>query len=300
MSSAPYRRIADDLRKRIHSGALSPGDRAPSTRALAKKWKVANATAAHALQTLVHEGVLLAKPRSGMVVAGTAPAKPGELTRARVVAMAIELADSEGLAALSLRGLAARLGAPVMSLYRHVRNKDALLALMTDAALSEEKLPEVPPKGWRAQLELGCRLEWKVMRKHPWLARVMNITRPTALPSGLRYANWVMRALDASVLGAADKLQMHVLLHAFIQGMAVNLEAEAQALGETGLSEEDHMRSQEAKFASLVSTGRYPYFSKMLREVREEFVLDVDALFEQGLTALLDGLAPTIEGWSRG
>ncbi len=296
MTSAPYRRIADDLKKKIQAGVLKPGSRVPSTRQLAKKWKVAGATAAHALQSLVREGVLEARPRSGTVVAGAVANKPGELTRARVVSVAIELADGEGLAALSIRGLASRLGAPAMSLYRHVRNKDALIALMTDAALSEEKLPTDPPKGWRAQLELGCRGEWKVMRKHPWLARVMNINRPTALPSGMTYANWVMRALDDSKLRAAEKLQIHVMLHAFIQGLAVNLEVEAQALGETGLTEDDFMRTQEAKFAALAATGRYPYFAKMLQELSEGFELDTETLFEQGLEALLDGLAPQIEG----
>lgn len=299
MNAAPYRRIADDLKKRIETGALAPGARVPSTRQLARKWKVASATAAHALQALVREGVLEAKPRSGTVVAGALP-KRGDLTRARVVATALELADSEGLAALSIRGLASRLGAPAMSLYRHVRSKEALIALMTDAALSEEKWPTEPPKGWRAQLELGCRAEWRVMKRHPWLARVMNINRPTALPSGLAYGNWVMRALDGSKLTAARKLEVHVLLHAFIQGVAVNLELEAQALGETGLTEDDHMRAQEGRFNALAGTGRYPYFAKMLSELSAGFELDTDVIFELGLAALLDGLTPMIEGKRRG
>lgn len=181
-----------------------------------------------------------------------------------------------------------------MSLYRHVRSKDELIALMTDAALGEEKFPDLPPNGWRAQLELGARLQWRVFRKHPWLARVVHISRPNALPNALLMANWVMRALDASVLDAPGRLQVHVLLHGFIQGMAVNLESEAQAIGDTGMSEQDYMRTQEAKFIALAATGRFPYFAKMLREMPEEFDLDFEVLFERGLTALLDGFSPLL------
>ena len=54
----PYQRIANELRRRIESGQLKPGAKVPSTRALATKWKVAPVTAAHALKTLAHEGLI--------------------------------------------------------------------------------------------------------------------------------------------------------------------------------------------------------------------------------------------------
>lgn len=300
MNRAPYARIADDLRSRIESGALPPGARVPSTRALARTWKVANATAAHALQLLVQERLLEARPRSGTVVAGSrrpTPAASAEsaLVRKRVIAAAMQIADDEGLTALSIRGLAAKLRMPAMSLYRHVRSKEELLLLMADAALGEEKLPEPPPKGWRAQMELGARLEWRVLRRHPWLARVMNISRPTPTPNALSYANWIMRALDGSALDASGKLRLHVIIHGFIQGLAVNIEAEAQAIGDTGLTEEDHMRMQETQFAAIAASGRVPYFAKMMGELPQEFDINVDDLFERGLQSLLDGFTPHVE-----
>src|SRR5581483_5024269 len=119
----------------------------------------------------------------GTVVAGPSARRGAELARNTVVAAGIEIADAEGLAALSIRGVAARLNVPPMSLYRHVRNKDALLAWMAEAALGERRgeLNEPPPPGWRAQLELGARVEWRALRSHPWLARVLHISRPTAM-----------------------------------------------------------------------------------------------------------------------
>ena len=57
----------------------------------------------------------------------------------KLVVAAIAIADSEGIAALSLRGVAARLETPVMSLYRHVENKEQLFQLMTENVLAEER-----------------------------------------------------------------------------------------------------------------------------------------------------------------
>ena len=255
---APYLRIAEDLKRRIAVGELAPGTRVPSTRALAKQWKVANATAAHALRVLIQQGVVEARPRSGTVVVGPEPGKSSELSRARIIEAALRIADDEGLPAVSIRGVAAKLGAPAMSLYRHVRSKEELILLMADAALGEHKLPAAAPRGWRTQIELGTRLEWQVMRRHPWLARVVHISRPNPMPNALTFADWVMRALDGSALDAAGKLQVHVVLHSFVQGLAVNVEAEAQAVGDTGTTEEDYMRAQEGKFAALSASGRYP------------------------------------------
>ncbi|MEO8561299.1 MAG: TetR/AcrR family transcriptional regulator C-terminal domain-containing protein [bacterium] len=300
MSRAPvppvrYQRIADSLRRQIDSGSLPAGARVPSTRELARTWKVATATAAHALQSLVRGGVLIAQPRSGTIVAGRRTDATSALSRARVIAAAIAMADDEGLSALSIRGLAARLRVPVMSLYRHVRSKDDILALMADAALAELTLAEPPPRGWRAQLEHAARVEWQIFRKHPWLARVVHISRPSALPNALAYVNWVMRALDDTRLDGVARLRLHVLLHAFIQGMAVNLEAEAQAIADTGIGEEDYMQSQAAKYDAVAADGRYPYFAKMMRELPDTFALDIDELFERGLTSMLDGFAMEIK-----
>ncbi|MGV3622938.1 MAG: TetR/AcrR family transcriptional regulator C-terminal domain-containing protein [Archangium sp.] len=285
----PYQRIANELRRRIESGQLKPGAKVPSTRALAKKWKVAPVTAAHALKALAHDGLIEARPRSGNVVVGAAQ----ELSRARIVNAAVRIADEQGLNALSIRAVAAAVNAPAMSLYRHVGNKDQLLALMTDEVLGER--PKEPKlKTWREMLEWGARIEWKAMKKHPWLARVVHISRPSAMPNAAWMANWVMQALDGTSLSEPQKLQVHVTLHAFVQGVAVNVEAEAQAIGDTGMTEDDHMNSEQVKFEKLAASGKFPHFAKMLRGIPNEFQLSFDDVFELGLKSLLDGFSPRL------
>lgn len=300
-TDAPYQRIAAALRRRIRSGELSPGTKVPSTRELAREWNVALATAAHALKSLADEGLVRGVPRSGTVVAGTGPKRAAardrdnELSRERIVDIAIALADAEGLSALSLRGVAAKLRAPVMSLYRHVANKDELLDLMANNVLGEERLPTTRPRGWRAQLEIAAHKQWRVLRRHPWLARLMSITRPKPLPNALYHADWILGALDHHGLDAPTRMELHILLHAYIQGLAVNLEAEADAAGETGLSDDDWMQTQVGAFHALAASGRYPAFASTLEELNADFDLRFEALFERGLKALLDGFERVIE-----
>jgi DNA-binding transcriptional regulator YhcF (GntR family) len=303
MSPPPYVRIADALRLRIASGELAPGERLPSTRALAREWNVATATAAHALKTLAHEGVVRSAPRVGTIVVRPrarssrephAGERTSELTGARIVAAAIAIADAEGLAAVSLRAVASKLGSPVMSLYRHVKSKDELLALMTDAALGEDPLPATAPPGWRARVEIAARVQWRVLRKHPWLGRVMSLSRPSPLPNAIAHAEWLLAALDGHGLDAAQRMHIHVIVHGFIQGIAVNLETEAEAVGETGMSEDDWMQTQLPAFEALASSGRYPAFAAVLGELDGGFDLDFETLFELGLGALLDGFERVI------
>jgi DNA-binding transcriptional regulator YhcF (GntR family) len=294
----PHRRIADSIRRRIDSGELVAGDRIPSTRELARTWGVAPATAAHALRTLVHAGVVRAVPRIGTVVAGPrrkSEPEGGELGVARIVEAAIAIADAEGLAALSLRGVAGKLGAPVMSLYRHVPSKEALLDRMTDAALGEDPLPRERPAGWRPAIELAARRSWASLKRHPWLARTLVLSRPRPLPNAIAYADWILGALEGHGLAAPMRMNLHILLHAFVLGLGVDLEAEAEAQAATGMGHDEWIDTQLASFDALAATGRYPAFARTLAELDEGFDLRLDGLFEQGLGAVLDGFARIIE-----
>ncbi|SHF14670.1 TetR/AcrR family transcriptional regulator C-terminal domain-containing protein [Streptoalloteichus hindustanus] len=320
MAEPPYLRIVAEIRRRIVEGDLAPGDPVPSTRQVAREWGVAHATATKALNTLRQQGFVRTEPRIGTVVAesGRRPeaAGPGgsggspsraprrapvadpdhELTRERVVRAAIEIADAEGLAGLSMRAVAARLGVGTMSPYRHVAGKDDLVRLMIDAVFGELRYSERPPPGWRERVETGARELWALHRRHPWLAQRHLLTRPLALPNVVAGAEWMIGALDGLGLDPTTMVNLHVLVHAFVQGLAANLEQEAQAEAATGLTEDEWMDSQQRAFADLVASGRYPVFGSVMASFAETgYDLDLDVLFELGLRALLDGHARVIE-----
>ncbi|NUO98868.1 MAG: GntR family transcriptional regulator [Nonomuraea sp.] len=299
----PYARIVEDVKRRIAAGKLRPGDRVPSTRQLARDWGVALATAAKALTLLAQEGVVVAEPRVGTVVAeprgGGRPRRQGvvsdnDLTRERIVLAAVEIADADGLSELTMRGVASRLGVSTMSLYRHVGSKDDLVMLMIDKVIEDFPLPDEPPPGRRARLELSARLQWAGYRAHPWMARVTSLTRPLPSPSLIAHTEWVIGALEGTPLSPEDKMHVHTLLYSYVQGLAANIELEQRAQAATGLTADEWMEGQEQVMRELAASGRLPRFGRLVEELGGEFDLDLDRLFEFGLRPLLDGLAPMI------
>src|SRR5215831_1925121 len=124
------------------------------------------------------------------------------LDQAQVVRAALALLDEVGLDELTMRRLAARLRVKAASLYRHVRNKDELLALLGDEISAEIPLP--PAAGtWRDQLTASA---WNVRRgllAHRDAARVLAST-PPAGPRRLRHVEAVLRILRAAGLSDRD------------------------------------------------------------------------------------------------
>jgi AcrR family transcriptional regulator len=303
MAQPPYQRIADEIRARIASGELRPGDPVPSARAITREWGVALATATKVLANLNAAGVTRSQPGRGTVVS-SAPPPPAtraarrhegdpDLTRERIVAAAIRVADAEGLTQLSMRRIATELGAAPMSLYRHVHSKEELVVSMMDAVLGEDPLPARPPKGWRAQLELSSRLEWRGFRRHPWLAQALSITRPQLIPNGMRHTEWALRALDGLGLTIQEMMHVHMTLFSHVRGLALNLEAEAQAEQDSGLTNDEYMQTQEQGFRDVAAGGDFPLLDRL---VNSELELDLDQLFEFGLGRLLDGLERHLAG----
>lgn len=283
----PYRRIVDDVRRRIETGDLRPGDRVPSARAITREWGVAIATATKAHAALREEGLTVARPGVGTVVAGPSAARDRELTLPRIVAAAIALADRDGLSDLSMRRLAGDLGVATMSLYRHVPSRDDLLLSMIDTTIGSIELPPRPPRGWRPALELAARREWALFQRHPWLGPSMSLTRPQMAPNAMRLTEWVLAAFDGTRLIFAERMYVQVLIFSFVRGLASALEPEVEAQRDSGLTADEWMRTQEETLARLVRSDAFPHFHAL---AEEEFDLDLDRLFEFGLARLLDGV----------
>jgi DNA-binding transcriptional regulator YhcF (GntR family) len=293
----PYLRIAAALRDQIGAGELAPGDRVPSARQITREWGVAIATAAKVLATLRDEGLVESLPGTGTVVrsttrrpaarrGGTVRGAP-HLSRERIVRIAVDIADDEGLSALSIRRIAATLDVATMSLYRHIPGRDQLLLFMADAAFGEAPLPAQPPTGWRMQLELAARAQWAVYHRHPWLAQIMAINRPLSPPHALAHMEWTLRALDGLNLTPNAAVHAAVTLFSFVRGLAVDLEAEAHAQQDTGITDQQWMDAHGSPRTAVPRSGDFPTFHRLTAASN----LTLDTLFEFGLRQILDGLA---------
>src|SRR5712691_8131097 len=95
-----------------------------------------------------------------------------QLTRQRVVAAAIELADRDGIESISMRRLAQELGVEAMSLYTHVHSKNDLLDGMTDTVISQIPI-SADGAGWKTSLRQLVLAARSIMLRHPWAPRTV-------------------------------------------------------------------------------------------------------------------------------
>ncbi|MEU4242329.1 TetR/AcrR family transcriptional regulator C-terminal domain-containing protein [Actinoplanes sp. NPDC026619] len=290
MDEPVFRRIAGEIAERITSGELAPGARVMSTRQIVEHYGVAMATATKVITELRLRGLVQSTPGIGTVVTHRSAPPRSAPGRDRVVRAAIAVADAEGLAGLSMRRLAAELGLPTMSLYRHVEDKDELLLLMMDEVMGANPPPALSPErdGWRACVEALARLQWSMYRRHTWLAQAVSFTRPLLAPNAMAHTEWAMQALDN--LGLAPELQFRaaVTVANYVRGTAVGLEEEAQAEQETGMTDHDWFATQQRRFDAVLATGRLPMMARFAAS-GSDFGLDM--LLDFGLQRLLDGLA---------
>ncbi|KAA5834333.1 TetR/AcrR family transcriptional regulator C-terminal domain-containing protein [Saccharopolyspora hirsuta] len=294
----PYLRIAADIRARIHSGQLRPGDRVPSTRQITEEWGVAMATATKALAALRREGLVHPVTGAGTVVTDPTHRAPRRraprttdthIDQRSIVRTAITIADAEGRTAVSMRRVAAELGAGTMSLYRHVPDKDELLRLMADAAFAETPLPEPSRHSWRRSLEKLAHQHWATYQQHPWLAPIAltSLAEPPLLPTGMAHLEWQLTALDGLGLPQHTALHIAVSLNGYVGGMAMSRSMEREYTRETGLTTRQRHETDRAEFDTLLASGRFP---KLAATAASGITLDLDQLFEFGLQRHLDGI----------
>jgi AcrR family transcriptional regulator len=204
-----------------------------------------------------------------------------QLTRERVVAAAVGLADRDGIESISMRRLAQELGVEAMSLYTHMRNKDDLLDGMVDAVIAE-----IPLGGdgadWKASLRQMALAARTVVLRHAWAPRTIE-TRTSPGLAATRYVNAVLGILRE---GGFSVAQAHHALH--ILGSRV--------LGFTQALFDDSADVEPETAASLASElgATFPYVVEMALAVTHSGALgpcDDDAEFELALDFILDGLA---------
>lgn len=204
---------------------------------------------------------------------------------------AIELADEEGLDAVSMRKIASRMDHSAMALYRHVGSKEDLSELMYDAVLGEMELADRPSGDWRielAELARGFRL---LHHRHSWISRLGQ--RPTLGPNFLRLMEYALAAVDNIGLDIDEMLDLVSTTLQFTRGLVQEELAGAEAQQRTGMDEEAWRRHLTPLVTQVVSSDDNPYVKRLILEA-EDFP-DPDAIFERRLSMVLDGLAASLK-----
>ncbi|TDC69799.1 TetR/AcrR family transcriptional regulator [Micromonospora sp. KC606] len=221
--------------------------------------------------------------------------KGGELSVDRIVRSAIELADADGLAALSMRRVAERLHVGTMSLYTHVPGKGELLDVMLDTVYGETARPQDVPGGWRGRLELIARENWALYLRHPWLLQVAT-TRPPLGPNVTAKYEYALRAVEGVGLTDLEMDAVVTLVDGYVHGAVRGAVEAAQAAHRTGMTDEQWWRAHAPYLERVVDPRRYPTAARVGATAGQEYQgpSDPARVFEFGLARILDGVAVLI------
>ena len=203
------------------------------------------------------------------------------LSRERVLAAAVLLADEDGLESLTMRELGVRLGVEAMSLYNHVANKDDILDGMVDLVVSEIDLP-ADAVGWKEAMRRRAISAQSVFSRHRWASALID-SRESSGPARLRYLDWVLGTLRRAGFTLAVAARAFSLLDSYIYGFGRQ---------QLNVSVEGDMAPEEmaAAFLRAIPADEYPYLREMVVDHAMATGRDDGADFEFGLDLILDGL----------
>jgi AcrR family transcriptional regulator len=210
---------------------------------------------------------------------------PAPLSRERIVRAAIQLADADGLDAVSLRKVATALDAGPMRLYGYITSKEELLDLMVDAVHAEIR---PAGDGWRAVLRSLAETTRHAAHEHEWLADLLG-GRPQLGPHALATGETVVAALGDVDLDAV--MPVVAAVNAYVIGAVRREIAERRAERASGMDEKGWQASLGPYLVRAFATGRFPALATVVRDGPH---LDADQTFRIGLDFLLHGIESRI------
>ncbi|MGW0037437.1 TetR/AcrR family transcriptional regulator [Gordonia sp. NPDC003376] len=150
--------------------------------------------------------------------------QPTKLTTAVIVDTAIDVADRDGLDAVSMRRLADQLGVGAMSLYRHVDDKDALLQAMVTEVGRRFPYPvrESASAGWRDRVAIAADIDWALYQRHPWVLLAYSVPRYGFGAEALDGMNWLAEGFLELGVDAVSAVDMVLTVWSHINGVALS------------------------------------------------------------------------------
>ncbi len=213
------------------------------------------------------------------------------LTVERIVRLAIDLADREGLQAISMRRLAAELNSGVMSLYYYVPGKGDLLDLLLDTIIGETDLPAQPSGNWRRDLQLMARRTRVCLKRHGWALALFGV-RPAIGPNRFALTEFALSVISGFGLGIKTMWRMIGSLYVYIIGFVALELSDGHALRQAGFE-----KLAAPYMEKLLASGKLPNVARYFAAGRP--APPDDEAFEDGLNLVLDGIAAAIEAKRR-
>lgn len=200
-------------------------------------------------------------------------------TLATILDAAIEIADRDGVSALSMQRLSSDLGFSTMALYRYVDRKEDLLDLMLDHVMRAP--PSREPAGWRRALESWALAEWKLLREHPWALELVS-TRNYIGPNRMAWLAVAYQAMSPVGLTMQEVLLTIISIDRYVRGAARDALA---PIADDRPAAEVWWAAHEPFVAA-----RFPDLASALSDVATRIQDPPDAELAHGLGLILDGI----------
>lgn len=213
-----------------------------------------------------------------------------KVTVDEVVDAGIEVADAEGLGALSMRGLAQRLGLGAMSLYTYVPGRDELVVLMVDQAFGRAERP-AHPDDVRRRLEGVAEAAHADYLAHPWLLDVGGLRAWCGPHVADRY-EWQLTAVDGLGLDDIEMDQTVALLDGFAAASARAVHAVRETERRTGLTDLEWWEANVEALGEVMAGRDYPLAGRVGQAAGELYqaASDPQRQFRFGVARVVDGL----------
>ena len=211
---------------------------------------------------------------------GKEPRSRLPLNRNRIFSTAVEVADKDGVGAVTMREVAKRLEVEAMSLYNHIANKDDILDGMIDQVIEQFDLPE-GLESWREAMRRRAVSAHRIFSLHPWAPPLLD-SRKSSGPARLRYFDWVLGTLIHAGFSLEGAVRAFSLLDSYIYGFSIqqfNLSAGSDAPPE----------EMAKAILEYIPIEKYPNLHRMAVHSMEAGY-DAKADFAFGLDIILDGL----------
>ena len=191
----------------------------------------------------------------------------------------MDLADRQGMEAVTMRTLARALRVEAMSLYHHLENREALLDGMVEAVFAEF----VPPRldePWKVAMRRRAVAARDALRRHPWAAR-LTLSRVATGPAALHYVDATLACLTAAGFSYAEADHAWSAIDHHIYGFVLQ-EASFPFRPE-------EYATQAARYLPLLAGQNLPHLEQLTRLVATGAHSGVSDFFF-GLDLILDGL----------
>jgi len=213
-----------------------------------------------------------------------------------VIAASTDLADREGLDAVTMRRLASQLGVAAMTLYTYVPGKAELVDLMLDALYQRLPLADTSGRPWRQRLGEVATENRALYQAHPWSAAVSTL-RPPLGPGMMAKYDHELRALEGLGLSDVELDDTLTYLLSFVQASARAASDARAAQLDSAMNDQAWWEANAPLLARVLDHGTYPLATRVgtAAGTAHGSAHDPDHAYHFGLDRLFDGLSALID-----